>query len=309
MVLAGCGNDRDSGKKTRIVSVYIWADYIAPDTIGKFESEYGIKVNYNTYDSSEVVDVKLLAGSSGYDVVAHNNQFSSRLAPIRVFEKLDFSQLDNMRNLDAETLRKIEYAPVRDYNIPYHCGVTLLDGPTDLFSMVLAYLRRDPNAVDDESLAVAEAQLKSVRPYIRYFSNQKSLSDLPNCEFRVGARSEHAADVQLLEGEAWCDTGYQRTGVADHSGHQRDADRRLAGGAQEKQLGSCDRLNESSAVRCRFIDSTLVREHRQVPFDVAAFAVFHLGKRAGPVVAGLNTPGIIRDYRLVGLRRYVPQPG
>jgi putrescine transport system substrate-binding protein len=116
------------------------------------------------------------------------------------------------------------YDKVTDYNIPYHwgttgyawnvemvrarlpdhpmdsgdilfdpdvvskladCGVSLLDGPTDLFPMVLAYLGLDPSAVDDDSLAAAEAQLKLVRPYIRYFSNQKMISDLPNKEVCV----------------------------------------------------------------------------------------------------------------------------
>jgi len=223
--LTGCG-DR-AGTETsddNVVNVYNWADYIAPDTLAKFEAEYGIKVNYDIYDSSEVVDVKLLAGSSGYDVVVHSNQFSSRLAPIGVFEKLDWSRLDNIRHLDPEIMRKIAYEAVADYNVPYHwgstgyawnaemvrerlgdhpmdssdvlfdpdivskladCGVSLLDGPTDLFPMVLAYLGLDPNAVDDQSLARAEAQIKLIRPYIRYFSNQKMMSDLPNKEVCV----------------------------------------------------------------------------------------------------------------------------
>ena len=65
------------------------------------------------------------------------------------------------------------------------CGVSLLDGVTDLFPMVLAYLGRDPNVMDEENLAAAEAQLKLVRPYIRYFSNQKMQSDLANQEICV----------------------------------------------------------------------------------------------------------------------------
>ena len=65
------------------------------------------------------------------------------------------------------------------------CGVSLLDGTTDVFPMVLAYLGRDPNAVDDESLAAAEQQIKKVRPYLRYFSNTKMMSDLPNKEVCV----------------------------------------------------------------------------------------------------------------------------
>lgn len=225
LILGACGNDPGHTTSNRnVVNVYNWADYIAPATLDKFEAEYGIKVNYDIYDSSEVVDVKLLAGGSGYDVVVHSNQFSSRLAPIGVFEKLDFSRLDNIRHLDSEIMQRIAYPAVAEYNVPYHwgttgyawnvemvrerlpnhpmdsgdvlfdpdvvsqladCGVSLLDGPTDLFPMVLAYLGLDPNAVDDTSLAKAEAQIKLVRPYIRYFSNQKMLSDLPNQEVCV----------------------------------------------------------------------------------------------------------------------------
>ncbi len=225
-LLGACSsNSNDNAATANVVNVYNWADYLAPDTLEKFESEYGIKVNYDIYDSSEVVDVKLLAGNSGYDVVVHSNQFSSRLAPIGVFEKLDKTRLRNIDNLDPDVFSRIGvYHEVADYNLPYHwgttgyawnvdmvrarlpdhpmdsgdvlfdpdvvskladCGVSLLDGPTDLFPMVLAYLGLDPSAVDDESLAAAEAQLKLVRPYIRYFSNQKMISDLPNKEVCV----------------------------------------------------------------------------------------------------------------------------
>lgn len=223
--LGACGGPDQDDDDRNVVNVYNWADYIAPDTVEKFEAEYGIKVNYDIYDSSEVVDVKLLTGSSGYDVVVHSGQFSSRLAPIGVFKKLDYSRLDNVRHLDPDLMKKIDtYEAIRGYKVPYHwgstgyawnaelvrerlpnhamdsadiifdpdvvskladCGVTLLDAPTTVIPMVLAYLGRDPNAVDDESLAAAGAQLKLVRPYIRYYSNQKMLSDLPNKEICV----------------------------------------------------------------------------------------------------------------------------
>ena len=226
-LLSSCTTDRTAATASgeMIVNVYNWADYIAPDTLEKFEAEYGIKVNYDLYDSSEVVDVKLLAGSSGYDVVVHSNQFSSRLTPIGIYEKLDYSRLDNIRHLDQDLIARIDvYEKTRGYTLPYHwgttgyayneklvrerlpdhpmdsgdvlfdpevvskladCGVSLLDGPTDLFPMVLAYLGRDPNALDEENLAAAEAQLKLVRPYIRYFSNQKIATDLSNKEVCV----------------------------------------------------------------------------------------------------------------------------
>jgi len=224
--LAAC-SDAPEGRPAgdNVVNVYNWADYIAPDTLERFERETGIRVNYDTYDASEVVDAKLLAGNSGYDVVVHSNQFAEVLASIGVFQKLDRTRFQNVRNLDEGVLRTIDiYENVRGYNIPYHwgttgyawnvemvrerlpdhpmdsfdvlfdpavaskladCGVTLLDGPTDVLPAILAYLGRDPNAVDDESLALAEAQLRAVQPYIRYFSNQKMISDLPNREVCV----------------------------------------------------------------------------------------------------------------------------
>ena len=127
MLLASCSTDRtaETASGENVVNVYNWAEYIAPDTIEKFEAEYGIKVNYDIYDSSEVVDVKLLAGNSGYDVVIHSKQFSSRLAPIGVFEKLDFSRLDNIRNMDQDLIEKVDvYEKTRGYAIPFHWGTT-----------------------------------------------------------------------------------------------------------------------------------------------------------------------------------------
>lgn len=244
----GCsGHNKSTTNDEKVVNVYNWADYIAPDTIDKFEAEYGIKVNYDMYDSAEVVDVKMLTGNSGYDVVVHSSQFSSRLAPIGIYEKLDYSRLDNMRHLDLDLLGKTDgYIKTRGYAVPYHwgttgyawnvemvrqrlgdhpmdsgdvifdpkivskladCGVTLLDSATDLFPMVLAYLGRNPTAMDAENIAAAEAQLKLVRPYIRYFSSVKMMSDLPNREVCVAmswsgdyaqaARTARAAKVDI----------------------------------------------------------------------------------------------------------------
>ena len=249
-LLAACGGgSSDVAADANVVNIYNWSDYIGPGTIAEFEAEYGIKVNYDIYDTSEVVDVKLLSGASGYDVVVHSSQFSSRLAPIGIYEKLDYSQLDNVRYLDPAILEHTElYKETIGYGVPYmwgttgyawneemvrarlpdhpmdsgdvlfdpdvisklaDCGVSLPDGPTDIFPMVLAYLGRDPNAVDEESIAAAEAQLKLVRPYVRYFSNSKMISDLPNREVCVAmswsgdyaqasARAEEAGlDIKL----------------------------------------------------------------------------------------------------------------
>ena len=61
-----------------VVNFYNWSDYIGENTIENFEEEYGIKVNYDTYESSEIVEAKLLSGNSGYDLVMHSSMYSKR---------------------------------------------------------------------------------------------------------------------------------------------------------------------------------------------------------------------------------------
>ena len=123
---AACAESpQETNGGANVVNVYNWADYISPDVLDSFEAETGIKVNYDLYDSSEVVDVKLLTGNSGYDVVVHSNRFSSRLAPIGIYEKLDMSRFENLGNLDDAIFARIDiYEEVRGYYIPYHWGTT-----------------------------------------------------------------------------------------------------------------------------------------------------------------------------------------
>ena len=222
---AGCSGDNASTEDENILNVYNWSDYIGPDTVSNFEEEFGIKVNYDLYDSSEIVDVKLLTGNSGYDVVFHSNSYSARIAPAGVHEKLDMSRIPNIKHLDPETMRVIDaYPNVRGLQVPYFwgttgyaydadavrerlgdhpmdsgdvlfdpevvskladCGVSLLDGALDMIPMALAYLGLDPNSLDPDDLAAARDQIKLVKPYVRYFSNTKMLVDMPNREICV----------------------------------------------------------------------------------------------------------------------------
>ena len=225
-LVTACGDSlQQTDGGPNVVNVYNWADYIHPDVLDMFEAETGIKVNYDLYDSSEVVDVKLLTGNSGYDVVVHSNRFSERLAPIGIYEKLDMSRFENLGNLDDGIMERIDiYDAVRGYYIPYHwgttgyawnvemvrerlpdhpmdngdaifdpetvakledCGVSLLDGTTDLIPMTLAYIGLDPSNLSAENIRAAQDHLMTVRPLIRYFSNQKMMSDLPNREVCV----------------------------------------------------------------------------------------------------------------------------
>ena len=87
-----------------VVNVYNWSDYIAPDTIEKFEAETGIKVVYDVYDSNETLEAKLLAGSSGYDVVVPTSGYLRRQIQADVYLPLDKAQLPNLANMDPDLM-------------------------------------------------------------------------------------------------------------------------------------------------------------------------------------------------------------
>ncbi|WP_232012667.1 polyamine ABC transporter substrate-binding protein [Vibrio aphrogenes] len=103
--------------------VYNWSSYIAPNTISDFEKETGIKVVYDVFDSNEVLEAKLLAGRSGYDVVVPSNNFLAKQIRAGVFQKLDRSQLPNWKNLNPDLLNALSPSdPNNQYAIPYLWG-------------------------------------------------------------------------------------------------------------------------------------------------------------------------------------------
>lgn len=87
-----------------VLNVYNWSDYIAEDTIANFEAQTGIKVNYDVYDNNEIVDAKLLAGNSGYDIVVPSGNFLERQIQAGLILDLDKSKLTNLGNLDPAVL-------------------------------------------------------------------------------------------------------------------------------------------------------------------------------------------------------------
>ncbi|UYN96296.1 MAG: polyamine ABC transporter substrate-binding protein [Enhydrobacter sp.] len=106
------------------VNVYNWSDYIAEDELKRFESEAGIKVNYTTYDSNEILDAKLRAGRSGYDVVVPTaSPFFVRQLATGLYHPLDRSKLTNWKNLDPKVLESLaKYDPGNVHGVPWMWG-------------------------------------------------------------------------------------------------------------------------------------------------------------------------------------------
>ena len=107
------------------VRVYNWSDYIDEDLLSKFEEETGIELIYDVFDSNEVLETKMLAGSSGYDIVVPTGDFLQRQIQAGAFQPLDFDQLPNAGNLwDVIKDRTEQYDPGNAYSINYMWGTT-----------------------------------------------------------------------------------------------------------------------------------------------------------------------------------------
>jgi len=210
----------------KVLNVYNWGDYIAPNTIADFQKEFGIRVNYDLYDATAVVSSKLLAGNTGYDVVLQALRYAARLMPIGVFQPLDKSKLPFWRNLDPWVLGTMaRYDENNTYAAPYmwgttgfmynidmvlermpdaplesaamlfdpaiasrfaDCGITWLESSTTVIPMAMMYLGYEPHSLDPDQLAEAEAVLKSVRPYVRYINSSMGTNDMGNKEVCLG---------------------------------------------------------------------------------------------------------------------------
>lgn len=233
LLVAGCGSQQGTprspdtgaarsspGDSEKVLNVYNWSDYIDPTVVPAFEQEFGIKVNYDVFDSNEVVETKLLAGNTGYDVVVPSASFLQRQIQAGVFQKLDKSQLPNLQNLDPVFSHRLEvYDPGNQFSVNYlwgtsgvgynvdqvaqampnapvdsfamfyepnvvrnfqKCGVSILDAPDEMVGTVLIYLGKDPNSENLDDLKAAEKVLLAIRPYIRYINSSKYIDELAN---------------------------------------------------------------------------------------------------------------------------------
>ena len=209
----------------RTVHIFNWSDYIDESILKDFTDRTGIKVVYDVFDSNEILETKLLAGGSGYDVVVPSGNFLARQIQAGVFQKLDKDKLPNLVNMwDVVTTRTAEDDPGNEYSINYmwgtigigynrakiaealgtdeidswdvlfqpeniaklaDCGVNFLDSPTDVVALVLNYLGLDPNTTDPDYFARAEELLLSIRPYVRKFHSSEFINGLANGDICV----------------------------------------------------------------------------------------------------------------------------
>jgi putrescine transport system substrate-binding protein len=133
---AGCGKEEPAApsaageaappaQTAKELNVYNWSDYISDDAIANFEKETGIKVTYDVFDSNEVLEAKLVAGNTGYDLVVPSLSFLGRQIQAGVFQPLDKSRLSNYGNLDPTLMARIAQTDADNaHSVPYLWGTT-----------------------------------------------------------------------------------------------------------------------------------------------------------------------------------------
>jgi len=209
-------------QRERFVNVYNWSDYIGPTVLDDFTRETGIRVRYDTFDSNDTLETKLLAGKSGYDVVVPTAYFLERQIKAGVFQKLDKSKLPNLANAwPAIATHLAAYDPGNQYAVNYmwgtvgigynvkkarerlgeakidswdtvfhpaelarfkDCGVHMLDSSDDILPAALHFIGRNPNSTDQGDLEKAADLVAKVRPSVRKFHSSEYLNALASGE-------------------------------------------------------------------------------------------------------------------------------
>jgi putrescine transport system substrate-binding protein len=212
---AGAGSGRG-----KVLNLYIWSDYLAPNTLSDFEKQTGIKVHVAYFDANETLETKLLAGSSGYDIVVPTASYFERQIKAGVYLPLDKSKLPNLKNMDPQLMSKVALhdpdnahgiiymwgtngigynekmikelmpdAPLDSWRMVFDpavaskvakCGISVLDSPAEMMRGVYSYLGKDPNSQNPDDLAQAEAVLLKIRPYIRNINSSEYIEALAN---------------------------------------------------------------------------------------------------------------------------------
>jgi putrescine transport system substrate-binding protein len=203
-----------------VVNVYNWSDYVGEGVLDDFTKETGIKVVYDVYDSMEMMETKLLAGGSGYDLVVPTDRNLARLIEAGVVQKLDKSKIPNLSNQWDEIAKRLEtYDPGLEHSTNYmwgttaigynvdkikermpdapvdswamifdpnvvskfaDCGIHLLDSADDMLPAALNYLGLNPDSKDPAELQKAGDLLKTIRPHIQKFHSSEYINALAN---------------------------------------------------------------------------------------------------------------------------------
>ena len=110
--------------------LYNWVDYMPQAVLDDFEREYGIKIIYETFDSTEEAEEEMKAGKV-FDVAVVENDGTPSLAAAGLLARIDYGHMSNFKNISA-SFRDLLFDPGNRYSVPYNWGTTGLLVRSDL---------------------------------------------------------------------------------------------------------------------------------------------------------------------------------
>ena len=105
------------------LNLYNWTDYISPELLKRFESETGITVNLDNFDSNETLLAKLQAGGANYDVIVPSDYMVAQMIELGLLQEVDPAAFPNGQYIKPEFM-DVYFDPGRKYSAPYMYGTT-----------------------------------------------------------------------------------------------------------------------------------------------------------------------------------------
>jgi putrescine transport system substrate-binding protein len=227
-LLSSCGGPDSHARNTpaadkndeKVLNLYIWADYLGPNTIASFEKLTGIKVHVAYFDTDETLETRMLTGNSGFDVVFPTAPYFQRQIRSGAYLPLDKNKLPNLVNLDRALMSRVTVNdPDNAHGVVYtwgtngigynekqvaaalpdtaidswhlvfdpayasrlaKCGISVIDAPAPMVRHALEYLGRNPAAPSPQDMEDVERVLTKIRPYIRTIDSAGYIEALAN---------------------------------------------------------------------------------------------------------------------------------
>lgn len=182
----------------RVLNLYLWSNYIAPETVRGFEERHRVRVNLDVYDTNEALLSKVAAGNVPYDVLCPSNYVVEILARQGLLRALDHSSLPHLRHLDPRFLDR-DYDPGNRYSVPYFWGsagigfrksragrvdswsalwdprfkgrVLMLDDPRETLGAALKLLGKSLNTRELPELLAAQRLLLDQKPLVKVYDS------------------------------------------------------------------------------------------------------------------------------------------
>jgi spermidine/putrescine transport system substrate-binding protein len=211
-LLGACTQKKEPPKE---LNLFAWSEYVPQAVIDGFETETGIKVNYETYASNEEMLAKLVSGATKYDLIQPSEYTVEALVAENQLKEVDWSKVPNIENIAPE-YRNLPHDPQQKYTVPWMVGtvgivvntekipggevkgyadvfqekyagrIVVLDDPREIVTWALATQGIPANDVTPENLVKVKPVLQRWLPLVKVYDSDSPKTPLLNGDVDLG---------------------------------------------------------------------------------------------------------------------------